>query len=415
MNIEIPYLNGIETIDLDISKIEQIIQPNSVESGDEKNILTQAIRYPVNGPEFRNFVRNRQHILLIVNDATRPTPTHLVLQIILPMLEGNRFSILIATGTHRAPTEEEYRLIFRSLCESLKDNILVHNAWSSPFFPLGKTRYGNEIRLNSFMTEADAIIPIGSIEPHYFAGYTGGRKSFMPGLADYDCITRNHNLALSPQAQPGALTGNPVAEELEDAEELLMKRFEIFSVMSVLDRNHKIYAASSGNLRESFHHMIGKADEIYMVPIERKSDIVVTIASEPTDIDLYQAHKAIENGRLALKEGGIIILIAGCRDGIGPRAFFDMLTAGSTCESVLERLKDKYELGYHKAGKLAELGRYSKVWAVTSLDPHLVRSAHIRPFDNVSEAIRAAIREKGEDAKITFIMDGGHTVPKLMK
>jgi nickel-dependent lactate racemase len=415
LNIEIPYLNGIETIDLDNSKIEQIIQPNSVESGDEKNILTQAIRYPVNGPEFRNFVRNRRHILLIVNDATRPTPTHLVLQIILPMLEGNRFSILIATGTHRAPTEEEYRIIFRSLREPLKDNILVHNAWSSPFFLLGKTRYGNEIRLNSLMTEADAIIPIGSIEPHYFAGYTGGRKSFMPGLADYDCITRNHKLALSPQAQPGALKGNPVAEELEDAEELLMKRFEIFSVVSVLDRNHKIYAAAAGNLGESFQNMIRKADEIYMVPVERKSDIVVTIASEPTDIDLYQAHKAIENGRLALKEGGIIILVAGCRDGIGPRTFFDMLTAGSTCEAVLEKLKDKYQLGYHKAGKLAELNLRSEVWAVTSLDPHLVRSAHIRPFDNVSEAIRAAIREKGEDAKITFIMDGGHTVPKLMK
>jgi nickel-dependent lactate racemase len=228
---------------------------------------------------------------------------------------------------------------------------------------LGMTRHGHEIMLNKLVKEADAIIPISSIEPHYFAGYTGGRKSFLPGLAAYDCITANHRMAISHAAQTMVLKGNPVAEELDDAEKLLEK-FNIFAIMTVLDGNHRVYAAAAGDLKDSFFSLLAKADEVFVVPIKRQTEIVVTVALKPNDIDLYQSQKALDNGKTALKEGGIIILVSACRNGIGSQAFLDLLSSEKTYKAVIDKLDREYKLGYHKACKMAEIGVKAQIWAV---------------------------------------------------
>ncbi|HEX9157107.1 MAG TPA: nickel-dependent lactate racemase, partial [Syntrophales bacterium] len=270
----------------------------------------------------------------------------------------------------------------------------------------------NDLMLNTLVREADAIIPIGSIEPHYFAGYTGGRKSFMPGVASYDCITANHRMAISQAAQAMVLKGNPVAEEFDDAQKLLEK-LNIFAIMTVLDGEHRVYAAAAGDLKESFYSLLPKADEVFVVPIKRLADIVVTVALEPNDIDLYQSQKALDNGKTALKDGGIIILVSACRSGIGSQAFMDLLCSEKSCKAVIDKLDREYKLGYHKAGKMAEIGAKAQMWAVTPLDKTLIAKAHMRPFDSVSEAVAEALREKGPGAKVTFIMDGGLTIPRL--
>lgn len=412
MKIKIPYGNGIDTVELADRNVEQVILPNSVQSADEGETLREALTRPIRSPGLEAFLKGREDILLIVNDATRPTPTGRVLEIIYPMLKDRRFKILVATGSHRAPTEEEYELIFGKLHDELRDHVFVHDAGKSPCFSLGMTRYGNELMLNTLVREADAIIPIGSIEPHYFAGYTGGRKSFMPGVAGRDCITANHKLAISRAAQAMVLNGNPVAEEFDDAEQFLEK-FNIFSIMTVLDGDHRIYAAAVGDLRESFHSLLAKADEVFVVPIKRQAEIVVTVALEPNDIDLYQSQKALDNGKTALKEGGIIILVSACRSGIGSQAFLDLLSSETTCKAVIDKLDREYQLGYHKAGKMAEIGVKAQMWAVTPLDRNLIARAHMRPFGSVSEALAEAFRVKGPDARVIFIMDGGITIPRL--
>jgi nickel-dependent lactate racemase len=334
------------------------------------------------------------------------------MELIYPLLMGKNFKILIATGSHRAPTEKEYDFIFGKRYADLKDYIHVHDARKSECFSLGKTRHGNDLMLNSLVRDADAVIPIGSIEPHYFAGYTGGRKSFMPGVAGYDCITANHKLAISQAAQAMVIKGNPVAEELDDAENLL-KALHIFSIMTVLDGNHDVYAAAAGDLTASFRSLLSKADEVFVVPIKRKSEIVVTVAREPNDIDLYQSQKALDNGKTALRDGGIIILVSACRSGIGSQGFLDLLASETTCQAVVDKLDREFKLGYHKAGKMAEIGIKAKMWAVTPLDRNLITKAHMRPFDKVSEALSEALKEQGPDAKVIFIMDGGMTIPRF--
>jgi nickel-dependent lactate racemase len=412
MKIEIPYGSGMDAVEVAEKNIEQVIVPNAVHSADEMETLRGAIFHPMKSPGLDAFLKDRKNILLVVNDATRPTPTGRVMEIIYPLLKGKNFKIIIATGSHRAPTEEEYDFIFGKLYGELKERVYVHDARKSECFSLGKTRHGNEMMLNALVREADAIIPIGSIEPHYFAGYTGGRKSFMPGVASYDCITANHKLAISHAAQAMVLKGNPVAEEFDDAQKLLEK-LNIFATMTVLDGEHRVYAAAAGDLKESFYSLLPKADEVFVVPIKRLADIVVTVALEPNDIDLYQSQKALDNGKTALKDGGIIILVSACRSGIGSQAFMDLLSSEKSCKAVIDKLDREYKLGYHKAGKMAEIGVRARMWAVTPLDKDLISKAHMRPFDSVSEAVEEALREKGTDAKVTFIMDGGLTIPRL--
>jgi len=412
MRLEIPYGNTSETIELSDGHVEQVIIPNTVQTADELQTLRSAISNPLKSPGLEEFLRDRRNILLLVNDATRPTPTGAVMEIVYPLLRDKRFTILIATGSHRAPTEEEYDFIFGNLKEELRGRVQVHDARKSPCYCLGRTRHGNDLMLNTLVREADAIIPIGSIEPHYFAGYTGGRKCFMPGVASYDCITANHKLAISQAAQAMVLEGNPVAEELDDAEKILEK-LNVFSIMTVLDGEHRVYAAAAGDLKESFYSLLPRADEVFVVPIRRQADIVVTVALEPNDIDLYQSQKALDNGKTALKDGGIIILVSACRSGIGSQAFLDLLSSEPTCKAVIDKLDREYRLGYHKAGKMAEIGARAQMWAVTPLDKSLIRKAHMRPFGSVSEALQAALEEKGPAAKVTFIMDGGMTIPRL--
>lgn len=411
MKIGIPFGNSPEEVEIPDENIERVIYPNQVDSKDDMEILRDAIKNPLNSPSLEQFLEGRENVLLIVNDATRPTPTSKIIEIIYPILKGKNFKILIATGSHRAPTEEEYDFILGGVHKEVKDRIVIHDSKESECFVLGKTRHGTDVLLNKLVQEADAIIPIGSIEPHYFAGYTGGRKSFLPGVAGHEAITKNHKLAISPNAQALRLKGNPIAEELDDAEELLLK-LNIFAIMTVLDSHHRTYASAAGGLKESFEALIEKADEVFVVPIERQADIVVTVAAKPTDIDLYQSQKALDNGKYALKEGGIIILVSGCRSGVGSQSFLDLLGSESSCKAVIEKLKSEYKLGYHKAGKMAEIGVKSQMWAVTPLDEALIRKAHMRPFSSVSEAVAEALRERGEKDKITIIMDGGLTIPK---
>jgi len=412
MKLEIPYGDGVERIELADRHIEQVIIPNAVPSVDEEQTLRSAIFNPLSSPGIEEFLRNRRDILLLVNDATRPTPTDAIMRIVYPLLRGRDFKILIATGSHRAPTREEYDFIFGALYGEIKDRVHVHDAKKSPCYSLGKTRHGNDLRLNTLVRDADAIIPIGSIEPHYFAGYTGGRKCLMPGVASYDCITANHKLAISPAAQAMVLKGNPVAEEFDDAEQILEK-LNIFAIMTVLDGKHRVYAAAAGDLKESFYSLLPRADEVFVVPIQRQADIVVTVALEPNDIDLYQSQKALDNGKTALKDGGIIILVSACRSGVGSQAFMDLLSSEPTCKAVIDKLDREYKLGYHKAGKMAEIGVKARMWAVTPLDRTLMSKAHMRPFGSVSEALREALKEKGPSARVTFIMDGGMTIPRL--
>ncbi|MCK4671859.1 MAG: nickel-dependent lactate racemase, partial [Candidatus Aegiribacteria sp.] len=277
---------------------------------------------------------------------------------------------------------------------------------------IGTSENGTEMYVNKAGVEADEIVIIGSVEPHYFAGYTGGRKAFLPGIASFKTIEQNHKYALRPESHALALDGNPVHEDMIDALKTIAEK-PIFSIMTVLDGKHRIYAATAGHIHGSFYAAIDKANDIYCVPVSGKADIVISIAPYPMDIDLYQSQKALDNGKLALKDGGILILVSRCRMGVGEDAFIKLLASCDTPEDTLNKLSEGYELGWHKAGKMAEIAARGSMWGVTDIDEDVLNSCFISPKSDLQEAVEEAITLKGASSKIVVLMSGSMSVPKL--
>ncbi len=414
LKVGIPY--GRETINIQVEEqnIGEIVLPNEVKIADEVNTLQQALAQPIASKRFDEFIKDAKDILFLINDATRPTPTAKVLKILYPMIQDKNTKFLIATGMHRAPTEDEYVEIFGELHETLKDRIFAHDSKKDEdMVHLGTSKNGTEMYVNKMAVDAHKIVIIGSVEPHYFAGYTGGRKSFLPGIAAYSTIEQNHKLALKASARALSLEGNPVHEDMEDAI-LTIKEKEVFSIMTVLDRNERIYAATAGDITESLKAAIDRAHSVFSVEIKEKADIVVAVAPYPMDIDLYQSQKALDNGKFALNDNGILILVSKCRMGVGSDTFIKLLSSCRSPQETLDKIDKEFKLGYHKAAKMAEIARWAQMWAVTSLDGDMLRSVFIRPFNTLQEAIDTAIAEKGEE-KILFLMNASLTVPKLRK
>ena len=413
MRIEIPYgRDFIETYIPD-EHFGEMVYPNEVEVKDEVETLMQALENPIASKSFDDFLKDAKNILFIVNDGTRPTPTAKVLDIIHNKIKERDIRFIVATGCHRAPTEEELQEIFGSHLDAYRDRIHAHDAKNDEMVCLGVSQNGTEMEVNKRGVEAHKIVIIGSVEPHYFAGYTGGRKAFLPGIASYKTIEQNHKLALKISAQAMVLEGNPVHEDMEDAIQTI-KGKDIFAIMTVLDRKDRIYAATAGDISQSLGAAIDKSHEVFSVEIKEKADIVVAVAPHPMDVDLYQSQKALDNAKLALNPNGILILVSKCRSGVGHDTFVKLLSSARDPQDALDKIKKQYVLGYHKAAKMAEIARWAQMWAVTSIDPKLMRSIFIRPFSTIQQALDEAIAEKGRE-KILFMMAASMTVPRLRK
>jgi nickel-dependent lactate racemase len=415
MEIQVPYGKGKLDITIDDANFGGAVHPNEVEIGDETETLRRALEKPFGPKTFDEFLAGADDLVVIVNDRTRPTPTAKVLELVRSKLEAvPNVKFVIATGVHRAPTPEEYREIFGDLYDAYSDRIISHDARKSEdMVYLGKSTNGTEMYVNRHVTEASKIMIIGSVEPHYFAGYTGGRKSFLPGVASFETIEQNHKYALLQAAQPLALDGNPVHEDMVDAIKCISDH-DIFTIMTVLDRQHSIYAVTAGDIDEAFYAAIDKAHDVFSVTIEGTADIVVAVAPYPMDVDLYQSQKALDNGKLALNDDGILILVAQCRSGIGEEAFAKLLSSASTPEEVMRKIDEGYKLGYHKAAKIAEIAIRANMWAVSEIDDDTLASIFIRPFPTLQEAIDEALQVKGADTKILFMMAASMTVPRVV-
>ncbi|MDR0758974.1 MAG: nickel-dependent lactate racemase [Treponema sp.] len=431
MKIDLPYLNKTFPLEFPDEYLLAVAEPNEFTSaGTPKEMLAEALVHPYgpdstaseqSGRSLEEFLRGGSQVLIIVNDATRPTPTAVILEGLLPVLENaglteENLTILVATGAHRAPTGKEFRQILGDLYYKLRERCIHHEARKNEaMINLGTTRNGTPIELNKQIFKADRIIATGSVEPHYFAGFTGGRKAFLPGIASYRTIEINHRQALSPAARSLALEGNPVHEDMMDALPLI--KAPIFSVMTVLDRDQGVAAVTAGDLLASFYAAVKIARRIFCVSVPSQADIVVSAAKFPMDIDLYQSQKAIDNGAIALKDGGDLILVSSCRDGVGNEAYAQLLAQASSPEDALERIKAGYKLGYHKAAKMAAVSSRATVTAITELSHEWLTSMFIESAASPQEALDKAIaKAKNQGISkpgILILPDGCVTVPAV--
>ncbi|NLL94753.1 MAG: nickel-dependent lactate racemase [Thermoplasmatales archaeon] len=413
MEITVKYgKDGCQRANIPEKNLIGVYYPMDVESGPADETISRSIDNPIGYESLAQFLEGGKDVVFIVNDATRPTPTAQVLDALSKRMDLRDARYIIATGTHRDMTPGEYEFVFGRHLDYIRDRIIAHDAKESECVYLGESKNGTPMEVNRIAVEADRLVIITSVEPHYFAGYTGGRKSFLPGVASYRTIEANHKMAMRMEAQSLALEGNPVHEDMMDALKAVEGK-EIFSIQMVLDRHHKIHRAFSGDLNAAFAAAVEVANKVFLVPVPEKADLVISVAPYPMDVDLYQSQKALDNGKWALKDGGKILMVSMCREGIGSETFLKQLSTSDDPRKILENLGMEYKLGYHKAAKMAEISLWGEMWAVTGLDPELLRKANIRPFGSVADAVDEVLSEN-PDARILVLAEGSVTIPKVM-
>jgi nickel-dependent lactate racemase len=412
MNINIPFAQTEIGLTIHDRIVQDVIYPNRVLIGDEIQTIQSGLSHPFSSPSLDEFLADGRDVLFIVNDHTRPTPTAKILDVLEEKINRMPVRFLIATGSHRAPTAKELKIIFGKHFERFKNVIHIHNANDrDAMVPMGVSSKGTVLKFNRLPVDAQKIVIIGSVEPHYYAGFTGGRKAVLPGVASYDTIEQNHCYAMDENAQIFKLEGNPVHEDMEDGLRVIQEK-SIFSIMMVLDQNEHIYHVTSGELSSSFLAATHKALEVYSVPVQKKAGIVVAVVIPPLDINLYQSHKAMEQAKLALKENGILILVSSCWDGIGPGTFVDILSDSKSKKEALKKVEQTYRLGFHKVKRIVQMLDRFEIWAVTQLDPTLIQSLFFHPVESVQQAVDHAILKKPQE-KILFLLNAGITVPKI--
>ena len=413
VEIELPYDDKRTRIHIPDDRLAAVLQPRHIPHLEEEDVLKEALSSPLGTPSLEKFLEGCEDVIFIVNDSTRQTPTARILDRILPHIpHGVKKSFIVACGTHRPPRDEEYAMLLgKNIAEDPYNTLLFHDARDpKQLVKVGVTESGRDVVINKHVAEATRVIVITSVEPHYFAGYTGGRKSFLPGVANYQSIEENHSFALDPGACTLRLEGNPVHQQMEEFARVAAGD-KTFGVLTIVNQEGNVVGGACGDLFRSFYNCVDIAREVYTAPFSEKADVVISAAPHSMDINLYQAQKAMENGRLALNDGGILILVASCKEGVGPEDFYDLLRSEETPSLVLEKIRREYKLGYQKTAKIAHLQTLSEVWAYTRLDPSILEAVNMRSIVNLQSAVDEALEKTG--GKVIVLPAGSITVPAL--
>ena len=403
-SMQVPFGRGSMKLEFEEGRPVETVSPADTPPDPES--IRHSIANPIDSKDFASFISDKQKILVVVNDHTRSTPTAEVLKYL--ELRGKEVTTVIATGSHRGPDQREFEGIIGGKTPPYGGGVVVHNCKDTTSLrPMGKTSRGTELFLNLLLFEADGIIPVASVEPHYFAGYTGGRKFLLPALAGIDSITNNHCLAAEESSRVLGLEGNPVHEDFMEALEMFGRFDDIFSIQLVLNAKSQISYTCSGHIIQSFKQAVEYAKQIYVPKIQEKADIVISVNKPPLDIDLYQSQKALDNVKLSVKEGGIIILVSNCSEGIGDSNFYRLLTSGNGGVGK----ENSRKFGYHKVVKLSNLLKKASVFAVTSLPESVPKAIGLTPYQDLQKAFADATRIKGNKSRVLVVLDSAITIP----
>ncbi len=388
---------------------------------DQVGAIKTAIRDPVGGvPPLRKVAHPDSVVAISVCDITRPMPSATVLPALLRELShvpDRNIVILVATGTHRANTGEELR---QRLGERIVERYTVvnHDAFDDSILArYGETADGIPIYLNRRWVEADLKVTVGFVEPHFFAGFSGGPKMVAPGLAGFDTIMRLHNAEMigHPEARWGVTAGNPIHDAIREIAELTGVDF---ALDVTINRDHQITSVYAGEPSAVHRAACRFARTVSMQPVKGPFDVVLTTNSGyPLDQNLYQAVKGMSAAAQIVKRGGSIIAAAECLDGIPEHGQYGQLLRSSSRPSeILEKIRapghnvhDQWQ-----AQIQAQIQLKARVTLKsTYLTDEQVRDAHIEPIADIESAVAREIRRHGSESRLCVIPEGPQTIPYL--
>jgi lactate racemase len=385
---------------------------------DERRAVMEALENPIGTAPLREIVRPGERVAVVVNDITRLTRTDLMLPPIVDVLNAagipdSDIFVVFALGIHRLQTAAERKLI---LGEKIYSRIRSFDHISTDdagLVEIGTTSFGNRVEINREVWEADRIIVTGEIIYHLIAGYSGGRKSLVPGVAGFRTTTFNHRMIFHPDCRAGKLDGNPAHEDLLEACRMVDPDF-ILNV--VLSPEGKLIRVVAGHYDLAHREGCRTVDRMLRVELEAPYDLIVASAGGfPLDIDLRQAHKGLENACHALRPGGAILFYAECPNGAGIRSFEDYVNRYRDDFEMRQALEQEFVVGGHKAYWIARLGRLYKVYLVSGLDPEFVRRCRFVPVSPADhQAVLASLLAQARDKpRVAVIPYSGFTMPAV--
>lgn len=419
MNTHLAFGKSGLTVQLPDEWAVEIVEPRYAPGvTDPTKKLREALRDPIGSSPLSERVRAGDRVGIVFNDITRATPNEVILSAILAELAHiptQQVTLYNALGTHRLNSEAELR---RMLGDALVDGyrIVQNDAFDrGTQVCVGQTSRGNEVWLNRDLMECDVKILSGFIEPHFFAGFSGGGKALMPGMAGQTTVLGNHDAANigDPRATWGITKGNPLWEEVHEAARMAG---DLFLVNVTLNREKQITAVFAGDLDEAHEAGCEYARKMTMVPVERPFDIVLTSNSGyPLDLNLYQAVKGMSAAAQVVKAGGAIVIAAECWDGIPEHGLFGQMLAEAG--SVDELLASIHQPGFCKqdqwqAQVLGQVLRKAEVYVYsTHLSAEQVRGAMLLPAEMVEKTMAMLVERYGLAARICVLPEGPVTIP----
>ncbi len=412
MKIELAFAKGYEAVEVADGNIIGVLEPNEVGTGlTGEDEVRRSLEEPIGSAQLKDIVKPGEKIAVITSDITRPLPSMTVLPPVLDEIEAAGCSlkdvtVVFALGSHRAQTEEEMRGLVGG---GVYDKVKCVDSDPKDCVHLGATSRGTPVDIFRPVAEADRVICLGNIEYHYFAGYSGGAKAVMPGVSTRDAIQANHSRMVEDTSRAGLIDGNNLRADIDEVVNFVPIDF---IVNVVLDEHKKIIKCVSGHHKEA--HLMGCAflDNLYKVKIKKRADIVlVSPGGFPKDINLYQAQKALDNAKHAVAEGGVVILCASCKEGMGEGVFERWMTTSPSPGFMIEEIERNFELGGHKAAAIAMVMQKSGVYLVSDLEDEFVKSIFFQPFSDLQSAYNAALAKKGADASVIVMPYGGSTLP----
>ena len=414
MKLQFGFGTGVQEAEVPDGNLLGVLHANEVPlelTGEAE--VRRALEAPIESPRLRDLVHPGEKIAIVTSDITRPMPTYKVMSALLDELyaAGVRredVTLVFALGSHRHHTPEEQKKLAG---ERAWNEIRCVDSDPTDCVHLGFTQAGTPVDITRVVAEADRRICLGNIEYHYFAGYSGGAKALMPGVSTRDAIQANHSMMVKPEACAGALDTNPLRMDIEEAGRICGIDF---IVNVVLSEHKEIIRAVAGHPVAAHREGCKFLDQIYLKELPQAADIVlVSQGGAPKDLNLYQTQKALDNARHAVKQGGVIVLIGSCKEGLGEKVFEQWMTQSESPDAMIERIGRDFQLGGHKAAAIAMTLKKADIYLVSDLADDFVRSIFLTPQPNVQTALDRALEKLGPDATVLAMPYGGSTLPRI--
>jgi lactate racemase len=356
--------------------------------------------------------------VVVVSDPTRPVPNTTILPILLGRMEAagiaaERTTILVASGLHLPAKERAIREILGdAVCERYR--VVQHDYRDRDnLVYLGTTGRGTPVWINKLFMESKIRFLTGVIEPHQFAGFSGGWKSVAVGLAGEETVTGSHALLLDPRSTQGVFQDNPTRNEIDEIGELVG---DALALNVIINNDRQIVAALAGSPGDVESAGVELSSRIAQVEIPKPFDIVIASpGGNPKDLEMYQAQKAVLHAEVAVRQGGTIILVAECPLGAGNQRFEDWMGAAAEPQDVIARLKrDGFQVGAHKAFLLARTMLKARVMLVSDRMPtELAKKLMLEPHETIESALESAFARHGLNATVAVMPKASSTIPRL--